>query len=76
MAVATVSCPEVAAPEQRQLGEEICGMSVQTKCGEKAETETKRDRQRDSEREIDKWQNGQAGCPSRSNIKDYNVRTK
>lgn len=72
MAVATVSCPEVAALEQRQLGEEICGMSVQTKCGEKAETETKRDRQRDSEREID----GQAGCPSRSNIKDYNVRTK
>lgn len=51
MAVATVSCPEVAAHEQRQLGEEICGMSVQTKCGEKAETETKRDRQRDSERE-------------------------
>lgn len=51
MAVATVSCPEVAALEQRQLGEEICGMSVQTKCGEKAETETKRDRQRDSERE-------------------------
>lgn len=49
--------PEVAAHQQRQLGKEICGMFVQTKCGEKAdtvrllETVTKRDRKRQGERE-------------------------
>lgn len=36
--MAVASHPEVESHEQRQLGEEMRGMSVQTKCGKKAET--------------------------------------